>query len=101
MYFSFGSKVVGRRTGIVFNNEMDDFSTPGTVNFYGVPASEANFIQPWKRPLSSMCPTVVVDPTSGDAQLVVGASGGTRITTGAALVSLRFELFPQHFSTRY
>ncbi|XP_067653668.1 glutathione hydrolase 1 proenzyme-like [Haliotis asinina] len=85
--YYFGSKVLGRTTGIMYNNEMDDFSTPGTVNVYGVPASPANFIKPRKRPLSSMCPSVVVD-NSGDVVLVLGGSGGTRITTAASLITL-------------
>ncbi|KAL4218407.1 Gamma-glutamyltranspeptidase 1 [Mactra antiquata] len=80
----FGSKVVGSRTGIVFNNEMDDFSTPGTVNYFQVPASPANYIKPYKRPLSSMSPSVVVD-SDGDVKLVTGSSGGTRIITSNAL----------------
>ncbi|KAL5016418.1 hypothetical protein ScPMuIL_006007 [Solemya velum] len=80
----FGSKVHGARTGILFNNEMDDFSTPNTVNFYGIPASPANFIKPMKRPMSSMTPVIVTN-SHGDVRLVTGAGGGTQIITGVLL----------------
>ena len=64
---------------------MDDFSTPGTKNFFGVPASPTNFIVPGKRPMSSTCPTLVLD-SMGRVRLLTGAAGGTRITTHTALV---------------
>lgn len=83
---SFGSKTRGSRTGIIFNNEMDDFSTPGTYNSFGVPASPTNFIEPGKMPMSSMCPTLVADET-GSVIFMGGGSGGTRITTGTSFVS--------------
>ncbi|XP_070573107.1 glutathione hydrolase 1 proenzyme-like [Ptychodera flava] len=88
----FGSKVLGRRTGIIFNNEMDDFSTPNQTNHYGVPPSEANFIEPGKRPLSSMNPLIFLNHTK-DATLTIGRSGGTRITTSTALSAINVLWF--------
>ena len=82
---SFGSKVRGRRTGIMFNDEMDDFSTPGTSNSFGVPASPANYIEPGKRPMSSMAPTIIFNQ-NGDPVFLSGAAGGTRITTAIPFV---------------
>ena len=83
--FSFGSKCRGSRTGIIFNNEMDDFSTPGTSNSFGVPASPANYIAPGKMPMSSMTPTLVLD-ADNRVVLSTGGAGGTRITTASAWV---------------
>jgi gamma-glutamyltranspeptidase/glutathione hydrolase len=90
----FGSFVVEPTFGIVLNNEMDDFtSLPGVPNAFGLIQSEANSIEPGKRPLSSMTPTIVV--RDGRAEFVVGASGGPRIISATAQVLLnwsRFEL---------
>jgi len=85
---SFGAKYVGRTTGIIYNNEMDDFSSPGLVNYFGLRPSESNFIKPEKRPMSSMSPTIIIDKESNAVRLVIGASGGSRIITAVAQVAI-------------
>ncbi|MFO1062661.1 MAG: gamma-glutamyltransferase [Pirellulales bacterium] len=78
---SFGSKVMVPGTGVVLNNEMDDFSlAPGVRNAFGLVGSAANSVEPGKRPLSSMSPTIVSD-SSGAWRLTCGAAGGPKITT--------------------
>lgn len=73
-----GAKVIVPGTGIVLNNEMDDFSAqPGNPNFFGLVGSEANAVQPGKRPLSSMSPTIVTK--DGVPFLSLGAAGGPTI----------------------
>ena len=77
---TFGRGIVAGKSGILLNNEMDDFSArPGTPNVYGLVGGEANAIQPGKRPLSSMSPTIVVK--EGKTWLVTGSPGGSRIIT--------------------
>lgn len=76
----------GRRTGIVFNSEMDDFSTPGVKNWFGLYPSPANQIEPGKRPLSSSCPTIIVDE-KGNIVDIYGGTGGSQITTAVAFVA--------------
>jgi gamma-glutamyltranspeptidase/glutathione hydrolase len=77
----FGSGFVAGNTGVLLNDEMDDFtSKPGVPNMMRVVQGTANKIEPGKRPLSSMTPTMVVD-AGGRIELVTGAAGGPRIIT--------------------
>ncbi|XP_053609314.1 glutathione hydrolase 1 proenzyme-like isoform X2 [Plodia interpunctella] len=93
--FYFGAGFSTLNTGIVMNNVMDDFSSPGITNHFGLQPSPANFIKPGKRPLSSMSPSIIRD-RNGNAKLVIGASGGTKITTAVALVAMRKLWFGQN-----
>jgi gamma-glutamyltranspeptidase/glutathione hydrolase len=80
--FSYGSGIMAAGTGVLLNNEMDDFSAkPGVANAYGLIGAEANAVQPHKRPLSSMSPTIVFEPHNHDVFLVTGSPGGSRIIT--------------------
>ena len=77
---NFGSGIVASGTGIVLNNQMDDFSAkPGVPNAYGLVGGDANAVEPKKRPLSSMSPTIVLK--DGKPWLVTGSPGGARIIT--------------------
>jgi len=76
----FGAKVTAAKTGVLLNNEMDDFTAKvGVPNLYGLVQGEANKIEPGKRPLSSMSPTIV--SKDGKPVFVVGTPGGSRIIT--------------------
>jgi gamma-glutamyltranspeptidase/glutathione hydrolase len=78
--FSYGSRAVADETGILLNNEMDDFSAkPGAANAFGLIGGEANAIAPGKRPLSSMTPVIVFK--DGKPWFATGAPGGSRIIT--------------------
>jgi gamma-glutamyltranspeptidase/glutathione hydrolase len=83
---SFGSRVFGSKSGVLLNNEMDDFvSRPGEPNHYGLVGSEANAVAPGARPLSSMSPTVLISPDESE-RIVVGASGGPFIISSTLQV---------------
>jgi gamma-glutamyltranspeptidase/glutathione hydrolase len=93
---TFGSKVVVPGTGVVLNNQMDDFAiAPGLPNAFGLVGGDANAIEPGKRPLSSMSPTIVC--RDGQPLLTVGAAGGPKIITQVVQVVVRIidlELSP-------
>ncbi|MBU6154244.1 MAG: gamma-glutamyltransferase [Bdellovibrionales bacterium] len=89
----FGSKMVAEGTGVVLNNEMDDFSAKvGASNLFGATAvSDANRIEAGKTPLSSMSPTLIFK--DGKPVLALGAPGGTRIITSVAQTILNYLVF--------
>lgn len=94
---SYGNGITVPNLGFLLNDEMDDFvAKPGVPNMFGVTGGDANAIEPGKRPLSSMTPTIVTK--GGKLFMVTGAPGGTRITTGVMQVVLDvldFHMNPQ------
>ncbi len=86
---SFGSKVMIPGTGVLMNNQMDDFSSqPGVPNAFGLVGTEANSVQPGKRPLSSMSPTIVLK--GEQPVLTLGAAGGPTIITQVVQAALNY-----------
>ncbi|RBP03530.1 gamma-glutamyltranspeptidase/glutathione hydrolase [Roseiarcus fermentans] len=78
--FSYGSGLVADGTGVLLNNELDDFAArPGAPNAYGLLGGDANAPGPNRRPLSSMSPTIVL--RNGEVEIVTGSPGGSRIIT--------------------
>lgn len=76
----FGAMLADPVTGIVFNNEMDDFSIPKTKNAFHLEPSIYNYVAPFKRPLSSCVPSIIVN-ADGHPEMLIGAAGGSRIST--------------------
>ncbi|EPS40292.1 hypothetical protein H072_5902 [Dactylellina haptotyla CBS 200.50] len=83
----FGARICDPETGVILNDEMDDFSIPGTGNAFKLQPSIYNYIKPYKRPLSSTAPTITV--YNGYPSLIVGASGGSRIVTSVFLAFIK------------
>jgi len=89
----FGSEVLDPETGIILNDEMNDFSTPGVPNAFGLWPSPYNYPEPGKRPLSSTTPTIIEHPDRSFF-VAIGGSGGSRIFGAIfqTLVNLDFGL---------
>ncbi|EFQ30116.1 gamma-glutamyltranspeptidase [Colletotrichum graminicola] len=82
----FGAQIMDPLSGVILNNEMNDFSIPGVRNAFGFEPSPANFIRANKRPLSSITPVIVEHP-DGTLYVTVGAAGGSRILSSTAQVT--------------
>merc|ERR1712020_127313 len=87
-----GCKFMSPSTGIIMNNQMDDFASPNITSAYDVPPAKNNFISPGKRPMSS----IVVTDQQGRVVAVAGASGGTKIITAVAQALLRMLYLGQN-----
>ncbi|CAD6199901.1 unnamed protein product [Caenorhabditis auriculariae] len=89
----FGAAVESKAYGILWNDEMDDFSTPGMENGFGFAPSETNFIEPGKRPMSSMSPMIIFDHLTKNVKMVIGGSGGSKIISALAKAIVRTLIF--------
>jgi len=90
-----GAKRVSPTLGFIWNDEMDDFSTPNGTNAFGFAPSPENYILPRKRSMSSMSPMIVYSKSSGRVRLAIGASGGSRIISAVAQATIRAIFFNQ------
>ncbi|KAI1376897.1 gamma-glutamyltransferase 1 [Hypoxylon crocopeplum] len=93
----FGSKIMVPETGLIMNNEMDDFSSPNSTNSFGYIPSPENFIRPGKRPQSSMAPAIVEFLSNRTLYFVVGADGGSRIIT--AVIQALWHVLDHNMTT--
>uniref|UniRef100_A0A915C3J4 Gamma-glutamyl transpeptidase n=1 Tax=Parascaris univalens TaxID=6257 RepID=A0A915C3J4_PARUN len=89
----FGAVVQSNKLGIIWNDEMDDFSSPGMENGFGFAPSQTNFIEPGKKPMSSMSPMLIYNRKSGKLKMVIGASGGSKIISAMAKPIVRTLFF--------
>jgi gamma-glutamyltranspeptidase/glutathione hydrolase/leukotriene-C4 hydrolase len=85
-----GSRLHDPTTGIILNDEMDDFSQMNNSNAFRLEPSPYNYIRPFKRPMSSSTPTIILSPHTGAVELVLGASGGARILTSVLDAIIKF-----------
>ncbi|GAA5802540.1 hypothetical protein HPULCUR_008008 [Helicostylum pulchrum] len=90
----FGSRIMDRATGIILNDQQDDFSSPGVVNAFGYSPSRSNYVGPGKRPLSSITP-VIIENENGQLEMVVGGSGGSQIVSATLNVIINSLDFKQ------
>ena len=93
----FGSQVCVPETGVIMNNEMNDFSIPNQINAFGYVPSPSNYIRPGKRPLSSISPTIVEYLANNTLYFVTGSAGGSRITT--ATIQNLWHVLDQNMTT--
>ncbi|KAI0018266.1 gamma-glutamyltransferase 1 [Xylariomycetidae sp. FL0641] len=91
----FGSQLMVPETGVIMNNEMNDFSIPGSSNAFGYLPSPVNYVAPGKRPLSSISP-VIVETRDGRLYFITGSAGGSRIIT--AVVQLLHHTLDEHMT---
>jgi gamma-glutamyltranspeptidase / glutathione hydrolase / leukotriene-C4 hydrolase len=101
--FSLGSMVMSESSGILWNDQMDDFSSPGHPNYYGYPPTPSNYIRPGKRPMSSTSPIIVYDNKTGvmlfskfnikifvlKEVTALGGAGGSTIISGVSFVAMK------------
>lgn len=93
----FGSRVMDVETGVILNDEMDDTSTPGVPNAFGLAPSPFNYPDAGKRPLSSTCPTII-ETEDGEIEMILGGSGGSRIFSSVLQTIFNYVLWGKDLS---